>query len=375
MLDPRNPRIDRLADLLINYSCAVKAGEKILIEAIDVPHAFTNSLVRHAAEAGASPLVLLKSNEVHRALLQHGDDTTWTTIADVERRQMEQVQCYIGARGSFNVSELSDVPRENMKRYEQSVWRTVHHDIRVKKTRWCVLRWPTPSMAQMAEMSTSAFEDYYFKVCTLDYAKMSKAMGALKARMEDADRVRLLGPGDTDLTFSIKGIPAVPCDGHLNIPDGEVFTAPVRDSIDGVIQFNCPSIYRGVTHNDVRFTFKDGKIIDATSSDTAALNEVLDTDDGARHCGEFAIGVNPHCTKPMKDILFDEKIAGSIHLTPGSCYDEAPNGNESDIHWDLVMRQTENAGGGKMWFDDELIRENGVFVPSDLHPLNPENLV
>lgn len=369
-----NANIDRLANLLINYSCAVKPGEKILIEAIDVPHDFTRALVRHAAAAGGSPLVLLKSNIVHRELLMSGDDATWQTIADVEGRQMEQVQCYIGARGSFNVSELSDVPRENMARYEQSVWRKVHHDIRVKKTRWCVLRWPTSSMAQMAEMSTDAFEDYYFNVCTLDYAKMSKAMGALKARMEATDQVRLLGPGDTDLTFSIKGIPAIPCDGHLNIPDGEVFTAPVRDSINGVIAFNCPSIYRGVTHSDVRFEFANGKIIKATSSNTDALNEVLDTDEGARHCGEFAIGVNPHCTKPMKDILFDEKIAGSIHLTPGSCYDEAPNGNNSDIHWDLILRQTPDVGGGQIWFDDTLVREDGRFVVDDLEPLNPENL-
>jgi aminopeptidase len=368
-----DPRIEKLADMLINYSCAVKRGEKILIEAIDVPNAFTTALLRAATAADAVPLVSLKSNEINRELLAGGSPEGWEAIADVERVRMEKVQCYIGARGSHNVSELADIPREKMNLYEQSVWR-VHRDIRVKKTRWVVLRWPTPSMAQLAEMSTRAFEDYYFNVCTLNYAKMSEAMKPLKALMESANRVRLQGPGDTDLTFSIHGIPAVMCDGHLNIPDGEVFTAPVRDSVNGEIHFNTPSIYRGVTHHDVRLVFENGQIVEATSSATDALIDVLDADEGARYIGEFAIGVNPYCTKPMKDILFDEKIAGSIHLTPGQCYDEAPNGNNSDIHWDLVLRQGPEAGGGRMWFDDVLVREDGRFVLDELKPLNPDAL-
>jgi aminopeptidase len=287
---------------------------------------------------------------------------------------MERMQCYIGARGSLNVSELSDVPADKQKFYEQSVWKRVHHDVRVKKTRWVVLRWPTPSMAQMAEMSTEAFEDCYFNVCTLDYAKMSRAMRPLIERMQRTDRVRLKGPRDTDLSFSIKGIPAVGCDGKLNIPDGEVFTAPVRDSVNGVIHFNCPTLYRGATHNDIRLVFKEGKIVEATSTATRKLNEVLDADAGARYVGEFAIGFNPWCTRPMKDILFDEKIAGSIHFTPGACYDEASNGNKSDIHWDMVLLQTPEYGGGEVWFDDQLIRKDGQFVIPELLPLNPENL-
>jgi aminopeptidase len=370
-----DPRIEKLADLLVNYSCAVQKGERLLIEAIDVPHEFTNALVRFAAAAGAWPLVLLKSNQVLRQMMLHGTREQWDTIADVEAAQMERVDCYIGARGNPNVSELSDVPADKQKIYEQTVWKRVHHDVRIKHTRWVVLRWPNPSMAQMAEMSTAAFEDFYFNVCTLDYAKMSRAMQPLVAAMGRTDHVRLKGPGDTDLSFSIKNIPAIPCDGGRNIPDGEVFTAPVRDSINGIIQFNTPTIYRGVTHNDVRLEFRKGRIVSAASSNTAKLNEVLDTDDGARHVGEFAIGFNPYCVKAMKDILFDEKIAGSIHFTPGSCYDEASNGNKSDIHWDLVMRQTPEAGGGEIWFDNTLIRKDGRFVVDELLGLNPENLV
>ncbi|HZL37610.1 MAG TPA: aminopeptidase [Tepidisphaeraceae bacterium] len=369
-----DPRIEKLANLLINYSCAVQPGERILIEAIDVPHAFTKALVRAATAAGGRPIVMLKSNEINRALLLEGTREQWDSIADVERMQMEQVQCYIGARGNPNVSEMSDVPADKQKIYEQTVWERVHHQVRIKKTRWVVLRWPTASMAQMAEMSTEAFEDFFFNVCTLDYAKMARAMEPLKALMEKTDRVRLKGPRDTDLTFSIKGIAAIPCEGKVNIPDGEVFTAPVRDSVNGVIRFNAPTIYRGVTHNDIRLTFKNGKIVEATSTASEKLNEVLNADEGARYVGEFAIGFNPWCIKPMKDILFDEKIAGSIHFTPGSCYDEASNGNKSGIHWDMVMLQTPEAGGGEIWFDDRLIRKDGRFIVPELEPLNPERL-
>lgn len=369
-----DPRVLKLADILVNYSCAVKPGENILLEAIDVPTEFTVAVVNAAKAAGARPYVLLKSNRVTRALLNAATTEQWTQIADIEREQMLQMQCYIGARGSLNVSELSDVDSENQRIYESTVWKRVHHEVRVKKTRWVVMRWPTGAMAQLAEMSTDAFEDFFFNVCTLDYARMSKAMQPLRELMEATDRVHLKGPGETDLTFSIKGIPAVACDGKLNIPDGEVFTAPVRDSINGVIRFNCPTLYRGVTHNDVRLVFRNGRVEEATSTNTDRLTEVLDTDEGARYCGEFAIGFNPYCTVPMKDILFDEKIAGSIHLTPGSCYDEASNGNKSDIHWDLVLRQTENVGGGEMYFDDRLVRKNGRFVLPALEGLNPEHL-
>ncbi len=370
-----DPRIERLADLLVNYSCAVKPGENLLLEAIDVPHAFTAAVVKSAHGAGGRPFVLLKHNVVTRALMHAATQEQWQQIADVERAQMEKMQCYIGARGSLNVSELADVPREKQRIFESTVWKQVHHAVRIKRTRWVVLRWPTSAMAQLAEMSTEAFEDFFFNVCTLDYAKMSRAMQPLKTLMEATDQVKLRGPGDTDLTFSIKGIPAVACDGKLNIPDGEVFTAPVRESINGIIQFNCPTLYRGVTHQDVRLEFRDGKVVKATSSNTAKLNEVLDSDEGARYVGEFAIGFNPYCTRAMKDILFDEKIAGSIHLTPGVCYDEASNGNKSDIHWDLVLRQSPDAGGGEMWFDGRLIRKDGRFVAPELAGLNPESLI
>lgn len=369
-----DPRITKLANVLVNYSCAVKPGEKLLIEAIDVPPEIAVEAARLCRAAGGDPLISLKSNQINRALMMYGSQTQWDLIKDVEKLRMENVQCYMGIRGNPNVSELSDVPSDKQKLYESTVWKQVHGDVRVKKTRWVVLRWPSASMAQLANMSTAAFEDFYFDVCTMDYAKMGRAMQALKKRMEATDKVRIKGPGETDLSFSIKGIPAICCDGKVNIPDGEVFTAPVRTSVNGVISYNAPTIYRGVTHENIRLEFKDGKIASGTSSNTKSLNEVLNTDEGARYVGEFAIGFNPYITKPMKDILFDEKIAGSIHFTPGRAYEEAYNGNESEIHWDMVLMQAPESGGGELYFDNQLVRKDGKFVVADLEPLNPENL-
>jgi aminopeptidase len=204
---------------------------------------------------------------------------------------------------------------------------------------------------------------------------MSAAQDKLKAKMEATDKVRLVGP-DTDLTFSIKDIPIIKCDGKYNIPDGEVFTAPVRDSVNGTIRYNSPSLYQGVVYSNIKLAFEAGRIVSATcDGDDRKLNEIFDTDEGARYCGEFAVGVNPFVRKPMRDTLFDEKIAGSIHLTPGQCYDEAPNGNTSAIHWDLVLIQREDYGGGEMYFDDELVRKDGVFTDSELEQaFSAENL-
>ncbi len=295
MLDPR---YTKLAQTLIHYSCEVKKNEAVLIEAIDIPHDFTKELVRVCANAGGLPLVMLKSNEMNRALMLDGTQSQWDLIAKVEALQMKSVQCYIGLRGNPNVAEVSDVPRDKQELYEKSVWTKVHKNIRINKTKWVVLRWPTPSMAQMAEMSTEAFEKYFFDVCTLDYARMSRAMLPLKKLMERTDRVRIHGPRDTDLSFSIKNIPALLCDGHRNIPDGEVYTAPVKDSVNGVIHYNVPTLYRGVTHTDVRLVFEKGKIVEATSNATDKLNEVLDTDPGTATSASSPSDLTPSAPNP-----------------------------------------------------------------------------
>jgi aminopeptidase len=286
---------------------------------------------------------------------------------------MREMDAYIGVRSGDNSSDLSDVPPEKMDLYNRLFWDAVHGKIRVPQTRWVVLRYPSPSMAQLAGMSTEAFEDYYFKVCNLDYAVMSVAMDPLVDLMAATDRVRITGR-DTDITFSIKNLPPRKCDGKRNIPDGEVFTAPVRESVNGHITYNTPSLYQGFTFDNIRLEFSNGKIVRAFANDRERINRLLDTDEGARYTGEFALGVNPHITRPMKDTLFDEKIAGSFHFTPGSSYDDCFNGNKSAIHWDLVCIQTPEHGGGEIYFDDVLVRKDGRFVLPQLEGLNPENL-
>ena len=367
-------RIRQLAKNLINYSCSLKAGEKVLIESIGSNDMLARELVKEAYAAGGVPFIKLGDKRMDRELLKGATDEQLKLMAEVDAKLMEQMQAYIGVRGGDNASEMSDVPPKNTERYHRIYWHPVHSLIRVKKTKWVVLRYPSPGMAQMANMSTEAFEDYYFSVCNLDYAKMDCAMEPLKALMERTDKVRIQDDHGTDLEFSIKGIPAIKCSGHMNIPDGEIYTAPVKTSVNGTICYNTPSMRDGFTYEDIRLTFKDGKIVEVSANDTERANAVFDSDEGARYVGEFAIGVNPFITAPMKDTLFDEKIAGSIHFTPGCCYDDAFNGNDSAVHWDLVKIQTPEYGGGKIFFDGALIRENGRFVLKELECLNPENL-
>ena len=366
-----DPRYDQLAKLLVGFSVKLQKGEKVLIDSFDVPDEMTIALVRAARAIGAVPLVQVHHARISRELSRGAQEEGFDIHSAVQLAQMKKMDAYIAFRGGDNMTEMSDVPAEKMKLVSKKMKPVL--DWRVKKTKWCVLRWPSPSMAQAAGMSTEAFEDFYFRVCTLDYSRMEPGMKALKAAMEATDLVEIKGPG-TDLRFSIKGISAIPCGGTHNIPDGEVFTAPVRNSVQGVIQYNAPTVYQGAAFDNVRLEFKDGKIVKATANNTEKLNAILDSDPGARYIGEFAIGFNPHVLQPMRDILFDEKINGSFHFTPGQCYEQTENGNRSQVHWDLVNIQREEYGGGTIHFDGKLVRENGRFVPKPLQALNPERL-
>jgi aminopeptidase len=370
-----DPRLTRLADLLVTHSTRLEPGDHLLVEAFDIPDEMIIELIHAARGAGAHPHVVLRNNRVLRALDAIAGDEQLEVWADYDLHRMQRMDAYIGLRGSQNVSELSDVPEESVKKKALMYMRPVHFEERVNNTRWCVLRWPTPSMAQLAEMSTEAFEDFYFDVCTLDYARMASSVEPLAERMRSTNQVQITGPGDTDLTFSIRDIPVIPCTGSRNIPDGECFTAPVRDSVNGVIHFNAATIYNGVTFDGVRLEFRDGRVVDARAEQNDdQLNAILDTDEGGRYVGEFAIGFNPFILEPMKDILFDEKIAGSIHFTPGRAYEDADNGNRSEIHWDMVLIQRPEYGGGTLTFDGEVIRRDGLFLPDDLAALNPQAL-
>ena len=366
-----DPRYTKLAKLLVNYSCALKKGERILLDMIDVPDEFTVEMIRAVRAAGATPFVETRHTRVGRELMLGTNEKHAADVRDLEMFRMKKMAAYVAVRGSANATENADVPGALMQMYSKIIRPVL--DYRVNKTRWCVLRWPTPSMAQSAAMSTEAFENLYFDVCTMDYAKMAKAMLPLEKLMKKTDRVHIKSPG-TDLTFSIKGIGAKKCEGTRNIPDGEVFSCPTKTSANGVIQFNTPTLYSGTKFENVKLELKNGKVINATSNNTKRLNEILDTDAGARFIGEFAIGFNPHILNPLCDILFDEKIAGSLHFTPGNAYEDCGNGNKSAIHWDMVLIQRPEWGGGEIWFDGKLIRKDGLFVLPELKALNPENL-
>ena len=367
-----DPRFNQLAAGLVGFSTALKRGERVLIDAFDVPDAMVIALIRAARAKGAHPYVQLHRARVSRELALGAEVAQYEAHAEVELARMQKMDAYIALRGSENIFESSDVPSAKVQLVSRLMKPVMDH--RVGKTKWVVLRWPTAAMAQQAGQSTEAFENFYFRVCTLDYSRMIPGMKALGDLMARTDRVHIKGPG-TDLRFSIKGIGAQPCGGLRNIPDGEVFSCPVKDSVEGHIQYNAPTVYLGTSFDNIRLAFRQGRVVEATSSNTKKLNEILDSDAGARYIGEFAIGFNPHILEPMRDILFDEKIAGSFHFTPGQAYDGVGNGNKSQVHWDMVCIQRPEYGGGEIWFDGKLIRKNGLFVPKSLHRLNPDYLL
>jgi aminopeptidase len=362
-----DPRFDKLAQLLVEYSTRLKRNETVLIESFDVPDEMTIALVRAVRKAGAIPFTQLQRAQINRELALKASERQLNLTAIHELARMKRMDAYIALRGSNNITELSDVPAEQMKLVARKM-RPVQ-DQRVKKTKWVVLRWPSPSMAQLAGMSTEAFENFYFDVCTLDYRRLQPGMKALKKLMEKTDPGEIKGPG-TDLRFSIKGISAILCGGDRNIPDGEVFTCPVKNSVEGYVTFNAPTIYQGTAFDGILLEFREGKIVSAESNETEKLNKILDSDPGARYIGEFSLAFNPYILKPMRDILFDEKIAGSFHFTPGQAYEEADNGNRSQVHWDMVNIQRPDYGGGEIYFDGQLVRRDGDFVPKDLRSLN-----
>jgi aminopeptidase len=363
-----DPRIDALSRQLVRYSTKVKKGDFVWIDLFDVPNTVGQSLIREVVAAGGTPMVRINDAVITREQMIHADEKQYDLIAKNNLALMKQTDCYIAVRGSHNITESADVPPDKMKMVMKKL-RPVQN-WRVGKTRWVVLRWPTSSMAQQAGMSTQAFEDFFFRVCLLDYEALLPAMNALKKLMDKTENVHITGPG-TDLRFSLKGLRAIACGGNHNIPDGECFSAPVKDSVEGVISYNAPTIYQGIAFDSVRLEFQKGKIVKATANNTEAINKIFDSDKGARYIGEFAIGFNREIKEPMRDILFDEKIAGSFHFTPGQAYEgPADNGNRSQVHWDLVCIQRPEYGGGEIRFDGQLIRKDGKFVLPELKPLN-----
>jgi aminopeptidase len=367
-----DPRVRRLADILVNYSVKVQRGEKVLIQDTNVEPEFVKALVRAIHEAGGLAFVTIRDKSIERELYLNGPEGQFELQARFELERMRAMDAFIGFTSLRNSFAWKDIPSDKMELYNRHIWKKVHIEQRLPHTKWVVLRYPSAAMAQNAGMSESAFEDFFFEVCTMDYERMSKAMDPLVDLLQRTDKVRIVGPG-TDLSFSIKGLPAIKCDGTMNIPDGEVYTAPVRDSAEGTLSYNTPGEKDGFKFENVRFEFRKGRIVDARANDTKRISAMLDIDEGARYLGEFAFGVNPFIEQPLLDTLFDEKISGSVHITPGNSYDDCFNGNRSSLHWDLVLMQDEASGGGEIWLDGRLARKDGRFTLPELEALNPEH--
>ncbi|MDY0301723.1 MAG: aminopeptidase [Trichlorobacter sp.] len=364
----QDPRVLEMAKILVDYSTCIKKGDRVLINAAGFEAApLVKELYTLCLKRGAEYVEYGFSDpEIDRQFFNLATDEQLAHFPQHKLDFYKTLTAYIGIAASNNSMVNANSNQQAMVAYQKLTRPLV--DQRVKHTKWVVTRFPTHGAAQEARMSLEEYEDYLFGACNIDWAAESEKMELLKKLMDETSSVRLLAP-DTELSFSINGLNSVKCDGRFNIPDGEVFTAPVKDSVQGYITYNCPTVYQGREFNNIRLEFKDGKIIKATAGDMSEqLNKILDTDEGARYIGEFALGVNPGITTPMRNILFDEKIFGSIHFTPGQAYDEADNGNRSAIHWDMVRIMKD----GEIWFDDRLIQKNGRFVLPELAALNPQ---
>ncbi len=358
-----------LAEKILSFSVGLQKDENVMIHLIGLNGiGLARALAEIARKMEAKPFVHINDTEIDRILLETGNLDFWKYLAEQDQLPlMKKMDAYVGIRATENIYEASSVSKESNQAYAEEYLKPVHFEERVKHTKWCIMRYPSPAFAMNAKMSTTLFNDYFYKACLLDYSKLKEAMKPLEARLRKAKMVHLKGEG-TDIELSIEGQNWVPCYGTHNIPDGEIFSSPVLESVNGQISY-AASVYQGKPFEFVKLVVKDGTVIDFDSSNNSALENILDTDEGARRFGEFSFGTNPIIEKPMYDILFDEKIYGSNHLTLGQDYDDAPNGNKSNIHWDLVCI------GADVYLDGELIRKGRYYIPDDLKVLNPDSLL
>ena len=362
-------RLKKLSKTIVDYSIEVKEGYRVLIQYEDSKcNPLVKLLIDDICEVGGLPTVRLFDLELESRIKEKSSDKLVDEIVKSRQFDVDNFDCFIRICYNKNEYDRKNIPSKRLKKIGDAT--TDIDDIRINKRIWTLLNYPSELDAYKAGMTTEEFYNYSFDVMNVDYKEMYKDIKPLKDLMEKTDKVHIKGPG-TDLEFSIKGLPAIPCCGTANIPDGELYTAPVKTNVNGKITYNTKSPYRGKVFSNVSLEFKDGKIINATcDGDNDTLNEIFDTDSGSRYVGEFSLGFNPMIKEAIGDILYDEKIMGSLHFTPGTCYADCDNGNKSSVHWDLVLIQRKDHGGGEIYFDDVLIRKDGKFVLDELKQLN-----
>ena len=347
-----NIRNEELAYNIINNSISLNEGDNLLVEAIgEEGLELAKEIIRQSKKMNAkATLNIIKYDELREFLINANEEEI-IEYGKKDYERMQKMQAYIGISAPTSEKSLEGVSQEKLEMYNKYYTALVHLEQRVKHTKWCILRYPNEFLANKSNMTLDEFKDFYYNVCNVDYNKMKIAMEPLKDLMNKTDKVHIIAP-ETDIVFSIKGIPSEKYYGTFNIPDGEVATCPVKNSVNGYITYNTKTKYNDIVFENIRFDFVDGKIVKATAKkNSEELNKILDTDEGARYIGEFAFGLNPYINNTMCDTLFDEKINGSFHLTPGMALEESDNGNRSAIHWDIVKILRKEFGGGEVYFD------------------------
>lgn len=354
----RDPRIEKLADILVNYSTRVQKGDHVLIRSAPLARPLVEEVYRLAVRNGAFPLVRLSFDSLAEIYYQEASDQQLDYLNPISKFEVENAQVIISIHAPENSRTLTASDPAKLRRASITN-RPVQEHIMKGGVRWVLCNYPTPSLAQDADMSLGAYADFLFAATNIDWRAASDMMHRIKERFDRAEEVRIVGP-QTDLRFSIAGRPGIVCDGRYNMPDGEVFYAPVEDSVEGTIYYELPAIYAGREVNGIRLTFKDGRVVDASATHgEELLQQLLNADEGARRLGEFGIGCNYGIKRHTKDILFDEKIGGTVHLALGAAYPESGGTNHSAIHWDMVK---DLRHGGELYLDGELVQKDGRFL-------------
>ncbi len=356
----------KLVDRVLDFALEIGPTDCLYIEAKDIAPEATAAFVEGAKKRGATAIAdnesSLSNSEIARRLTKEQAE-----IMASRKLKKAQASTVVLVLDGTPVALESDLPSDKLSLLLKV--RAPFSSFVSKNRKWTRLRWPNPSMAQQANQEWDAFVDSWAQACLFDWSSVASETERLRQIIEDANQVRIVGE-NTDLAFSIAGIPACLCCGRENIPGGEVFTAPVKKSVNGEVFFNVPSSHASTIFGRVSLCFKDGKVVSSQAeTNDNKLKRLLATDKGASFLGEFALGLNPKITAPLFDTHFDEKIAGSFHLALGRAYDCADNGNRSQLHWDLVSIQRRDFPG-TIYLDNQVLRKDGLFADDTFRVLN-----
>ncbi|MDF2520141.1 MAG: hypothetical protein K0R84_769 [Clostridia bacterium] len=352
----KDVRVEKLASVLLNHSLKVKAGENLVIRAYYNAKPLVDEVYKQGIKAGLNVFTHVLISEHTKFFMENATEKQFENVNKFLEAAYEQADAFVVIEAPDNVKHLSKVSSEKNMRHNKAASPLIK---KITNKRWVMTNFPTHSFAQEADMSLEEYEDMLFDATLVDYKQMDREMDKVVEIFDKAETIRIVGK-DTDLTFSIKDRKGIKCSGANNIPDGEVFYAPVTNSANGHIYYEFPAIKYGIQVDGIRLEFKDGKVVKATADKNEEfLNKMLDSDEGARYLGEFGIGMNLGIQKFIKNILFDEKIGGTIHLAVGNAYEESGGDNRSVVHWDMIK---ELRVDGEIYADGKLVQKNGSFI-------------